>query len=185
MRRLVTPALPYVLAVLAVVAVACTPSHAHAQTTSQLALLDDWEHQRRHILAVIDSATPAMLEFRPTPGVRTFAEQVHHIVSVAALIVGNAVARTAIPATLAGDSARFLHDRVELRAMAARHLDFVVASLGTVSDTQFAEEQRFAGGAMSRWRWNVTALQHSAWTLGQLVPYLRLNGRTPPQFTPF
>lgn len=179
MRRLVTPLL------LVVLVLSATSTFARAQSASPLALVDDWKHQRRHILAVIDSATPAMLSFRPTPGVRTFAEQVYHISSVAALIVGNAVARTPLPADLTGDSARYLHDRAALRAMAERHLDFVVRALGTVSDAQLAEEQRFAGGAMTRWRWNVTALQHSAWTLGQLVPYLRLNGRTPPQFTPF
>lgn len=173
MRRLVTLACIF------------APALVVAQTPSRFALLDDWEHQRRQILAVIDSATPAMMSFRPTPGVRTFAEQVQHIATVATLIVGGAVAQKATPPDLAGDSAIVLHDRAQLRAMAARHLDFVIASLSAMSDAQFAEEQRFAGGAMSRWRWNMTALQHSAWTLGQLVPYLRLNGRTPPQFTPF
>lgn len=173
MRRLVTLACIF------------APTLLAAQTPSRFALLDDWEHQRRHILAVIDSATPAMMTFRPTPGVRTFAEQVQHVATVAAMIVGGAIAGTTVPPDLAGDSAVVLHDRAQLRAMAERHLDYVIASLRATSDAQFAEEQRFAGGSMSRWRWNVTALQHSAWTLGQLVPYLRLNGRTPPQFTPF
>ena len=27
------------------------------------------------------------------------------------------------------------------------------------------------------------AFEHSAWTLGQVVPYLRLNGVTPPEYT--
>ncbi len=161
------------------------PAIARAQTTSRLALIDDWQHQRTHILAVIDSATPAMLDFRPTPGVRTFAEQINHVAAVAARIIGGAVAGTPIPNDLAGDSSAYLHDKAKLRAMAERHLGFVLTSLTGMTDEQLAAEQRFAGGSMSKWRWNVTALQHSAWTLGQLVPYLRMNGRTPPQFTPF
>jgi hypothetical protein len=64
-------------------------------------------------------------------------------------------------------------------------LSFVVGSLTGLTDDQLTVDQAFAGGTMPKWRWNVTALQHSAWTLGQLVPYLRMNGRTPPQFTPF
>ncbi len=170
---------------IALLAVLLLPAVAHAQATARLALIDDWQHQRSHLLAVIDSATPAMMTFRPTPGVRTFAEQVHHVASVAARIVGGAVAGTPLPPGLAGDSALFLHDQAQLRAMAERHLDFVLTSLRGMSDEQLTVEQSFAGGSMSKWRWNVTALQHSAWTLGQLVPYLRLNGRTPPQFTPF
>ncbi len=161
------------------------PSAARAQSPARLTLIDDWQHQRKHLLAVIDSATPEMLDFRTTKGVRTFAEQINHIATVAALIVGQAVAGKAPPPELAGDSATYLHDRPRLRAMAERHLDFVLASLRGMTDEQLAAEQAFAGGSMPKWRWNVTALQHSAWTLGQLVPYLRMNGRIPPQFTPF
>lgn len=161
------------------------PSVARAQTPARLTLLEDWQHQRTHILAVIDSATPEMLDFRTTKGVRTFAEQINHIATVAVILVGRAVAGTAPPPELAGDSATYLHDKAKLRAMAERHLDFVLATLRGMTDEQLADEQTFAGGSMPKWRWNVMALQHSAWTLGQLVPYLRMNGRTPPQFTPF
>ena len=134
---------------------------------------------------MIDSAIPEMLDFRTTKGVRSFAEQINHIATVAALIVGQAVAARPVPVELAGDSAVYLHDKAKLRAMAEGHLDFVLASLNGMTDDQLAADQTFADGSMPKWRWNVTALQHSAWTLGQLVPHLRMNGRTPPQFTPF
>ncbi|MEZ4457992.1 MAG: DinB family protein [Gemmatimonadales bacterium] len=161
------------------------PSLAAAQAPSRMALLDDWAHQERHILAVIDSATPGMLSFRTTPGVRTFAEQIEHITIVAATITSQAVAARALPPDLLGDRNVYLADRALLRAQAERVFDYVRATLSAVTDDEFGMDRQFAGGSMSRWRWNVTALQHSAWTLGQLVPYLRMNGRTPPQFTPF
>ena len=63
--------------------------------------------------------------------------------------------------------------------------EFVLASLRTLTDDELARDHAAFGGSMPRWRWNLTALQHSAWTLGQTVAYLRMNGRTPPQFTPF
>ncbi|MEO8451028.1 MAG: DinB family protein [Gemmatimonadota bacterium] len=160
-------------------------SSAGAQSPARLALLEDWHHQQKHILAVIDSATPEMLGFRTTKGVRTFAEQINHIITVAALIVGGAVADKPLPTALVGDTAVYLHDKAKLRAAAATYLDFVINSLEGLTDDQLTGEQSFAGGSMPKWRWNITALQHSAWTLGQLVPYLRMNGRTPPQFTPF
>jgi hypothetical protein len=28
-------------------------------------------------------------------------------------------------------------------------------------------------------------LEHGTWTLGQVVPYLRMNGVTPPSYLPF
>lgn len=161
------------------------PPTVAAQRPARLALLDDWHHQQKHILAVIDSATPEMLDFRTTKGVRTFAEQIHHIVTVAAVIVGQAVTERALPGTVPGDTAVYLHDKAQLRAVADRYLGFVIGSLEAMTDEALDAEKAFAGGSMTKWRWNVTALQHSAWTLGQLVPYLRMNGRTPPQFTPF
>lgn len=160
------------------------PTVARAQS-ARLALLDDWRHQRTHLLAVIDSATPAMLDFRPTKGVRSFAEQIQHIGSVAALIVSRGILGRPLPDDLTADTAVTLHDRSALRAQAERYLDFVMTSLAALRDEDLVPEQAFAGGTLPKYRWNMTALQHSAWTLGQLVPYLRLNGRTPPQFTPF
>jgi hypothetical protein len=161
------------------------PSLTQAQSPARLALLDDWRHQQKLILAVIDSATPGMLDFRGTPGVRSFAEQIHHIASVAAVIVGKAVTGRPVPPELEGDTAVYLHDKVMLRAQAERYLNFVITSLELSTDEELSHDLTFAGGTMPRWRWNLTALQHSAWTLGQLVPYLRMNNRVPPQFTPF
>jgi DinB superfamily len=157
----------------------------HAQSNARLALLDDWHHQHLHILATIDSATPAMLGFRTTPGVRTFAEQIYHVDEVAARIVSGAVTDRPLPPELLGDTAATLHDRAKLRAQTDRVFQFILSALESMSDEQMAEDKRAFGGSMPRFRWNVTALQHSAWTLGQTVPYLRMNGRTPPQFTPF
>jgi len=161
------------------------PSQLRAQSPARLALLDDWRHQRTHLLAVIDSATPTMMEFRTTKGVRTFAEQIDHTATVATAIVSLAVLDQPPPKSLAGDTAVYLHDRAKLRAQAEKQLDFVLAGLAAVTDDELGKEKAFAGGSMPKWRWNLTALQHSAWTLGQLVPYLRMNGRVPPQFTPF
>ena len=156
-----------------------------AQTPGRLALIEDWQHQHRHILAVIDSATPAMLGFRTSAGVRTFAQQIYHVDEVAARIVSGAVAGTPLPPDLLGDTASTLHDRALLRAQTDRIFTFVLATLQGLSDDQLAREQTVFGGTMPRWRWNLTALQHSAWTLGQTVPYLRMNQRVPPPFTPF
>lgn len=170
---------------LSTLALAGSVTAARAQTPGRLALLDDWRHQHRHILAVIDSATPAMLDFRTTPGVRTFAEQIYHVGDVAARIVSGAVTGRPLPAGLLGDTAATLHDRARLRAQTNQVFEFVLSALAEMSDDELAREQAAFGGSMPRYRWNLTALQHAAWTLGQTVPYLRMNGRTPPQFTPF
>jgi hypothetical protein len=161
------------------------PSGAQAQERDSYAMLDAWHHLHRHVLAVLDSATPAMLGYRPVPGVRSFAEQIHHVNDVIVRITSAGVARQSMPRGVLGDTAATLHDIGQLRAQTERVFSFLLAALEAVPDSAFAEPVTLAGGSMPRWRWNLTALQHSAWTLGQTVPYLRMNNRAPPPFTPF
>jgi len=164
---------------------ALLPASAAAQLPSPMAMTDAWEHQHRHILAVIDAAPATMLDFRTTPGVRTFAEQLDHVGNVAARITAAAVLGRELPADLLPDTASYLHDKAKLRSQTDRVYRYVIDALASLTDAELLEERKVFGGSMTRFRWNLTALQHSAWTLGQTVPYLRMNGVTPPQFTPF
>jgi len=161
------------------------PVSLQAQDRASQAMLDAWRHLHRHVLAVIDSATPGMMDFRPAPGVRNFSEQIHHVDDVIVRILSAALVRQPIPSGVLGDTAATLHDRAALRAQTERVFAFVFASLEAVPDSAFTRDVSLAGGSMPGWRWNFTALQHSAWTLGQVVPYLRMNNRIPPPFTPF
>ena len=158
---------------------------ARGQAQDQLAMIEAWQHQHRHILAVLDVATPALLEFRTTPGVRTFAEQIDHVGNVAARIVAGAVVGQELPPGILPDTASYLHDKARLREQTDRVFRYVLGALAGLTDAELSKERAAFGGSMTRFRWNLTALQHSAWTLGQTVPYLRMNGLTPPQFAPF
>ncbi|MGE0554021.1 MAG: DinB family protein [Gemmatimonadales bacterium] len=164
---------------------ALAPALAAAQSPSPMAMIEAWEHHHRHILAVIDAAPDTMLAFRTTPGVRTFAEQIDHVGNVAARITAGAVLGRELPAGLLPDPAGYLGDKAKLRAQTDRVFRYVLEALASLGDAELLEERRVFGGSMTRFRWNLTALQHSAWTLGQTVPYLRMNGIAPPQFTPF
>jgi hypothetical protein len=99
--------------------------------------------------------------------------------------VSGAVAGIDIPPGLLEDTSSTLRGKALLRARTDRIFTFVLDVLGSQTDDALSREQAAFGGSMPRWRWNLTALQHSAWTLGQTVPYLRMNRRIPPAFTPF
>ncbi len=84
-----------------------------------------------------------------------------------------------------GDSAVYLHNKAELRKMAERSMDHTVKMINAITDAQFMEEIDFGGKKMPRYRALMELQDHFPWTLGQVVPYLRLNGVTPPEYTPF
>ena len=66
-------------------ALACLTLLAASPLRAQTALtpdaLADWERSRVTVLRYIDAMPDSATGFRPTPGVRTFAEQFDHIVT--------------------------------------------------------------------------------------------------------
>ena len=45
-----------------------------------------------------------------------------------------------------------------------------------------ADAQLFGQATVKKWKLIQTAYEHAVWTLGATVPYLRLNGATPPGY---
>jgi hypothetical protein len=130
-------------------------------------LLADLERNRATVLAYISAMPDSATGFRPTPGVRTFAQQFDHIVSTN-LDVAAIALRGLKAAPVLGDSTRYLHDKAALRQATAAQLRKPVAMYGQPPQPAARLAQ--------------LTFEHSVWTLGQLVPYLRLNGVTPPEY---
>src|SRR5690349_23050540 len=104
-----------------------------AQASPDLAA--DLERNRAAVLAYIAAMPDSATGYRPTPGVRTFAQQFDHIVStnldVAAVALRGLKASPAL-----GDSAVYLHDKAALRRYADSTYGYLLASLHQVSPTR-------------------------------------------------
>lgn len=154
---------------------------AMAQTPSS-SLVADWERNRQNVMAYLDAMPDSALGFRPTPGVRTFAEQFDHIVSTN-LDVAAAMKGLQRPPVL-GDSSRYLHDKSALKAYANATYDYLLGLLTSATASDLARQFSIYGlPPQPAGRWLELTLEHSVWTLGQVVPYLRLNHATPPPYS--
>ena len=162
---------------------AATPLAAQ-QLISQAALIAGVENHKGAVLRYIDAAPDSMLGFRPTKGVRTFAEQIEHAAGSDALIAHLAITGSMKVPSL-GDSAVYLHNKAALRKYAAAAMDHTIQMLKGVSDAAMLENIVQFGNKVTRGRALMELLDHFPWTLGQTVPYLRLNGVTPPAYSPF
>ncbi len=171
------------LAALAVLPIAARPLVAQ-KFIPQSALIAVVETHKASVLRYIDAAPDSMLGFRPTKGVRNFAEQIEHAAGSDALIAHLAITGSAKIPSL-GDSAVYLHNKAALRAYAIAAMDHTIAMLKGVSDAAMTEEITQFGHKVTRARALMELLDHFPWTLGQTVPYLRLNGVTPPEYSPF
>src|SRR3954462_6830836 len=157
------------------------PAVGSAQTALSPDQLADWQRNRTTVLAYIDAMPDSATGFRPTPGVRSFAEQFDHIVTTNLEVAAVALrAQKAAPAL--GDSSVYLHDKAALRKYAAATYDYFLKALQEAKPAQLSKPvaiygqppQPASGLAM-------LSCEQSVWTLGQIVPYLRLNGVTPPE----
>lgn len=161
------------------------PAVAQKLLVSQAAIISMVENHKGAVLRYIDAAPDSMLGFRPTRGVRTFAEQIEHAAGSDAFIAQLAItgSEKGIPAM--GDSAVYLHNKAALRTYATAAMDHTIAMLRSVSDAAMDENIVQFGNKVTRGRALMELLDHFPWTLGQTVPYLRLNGVTPPEYSPF
>ena len=151
---------------------------------SRASLIAIVENHKAAALRYIDVAPDSMLGFRPTKGVRTYAEQLEHATVSDAFIAHIAITgNDKVPAF--GDSAVYLHNKAALRKVAIAAMDHTIELLKGASDASMAQEITQFGIKMPRYRALMELLDHFPWTLGQVVPYLRLNGVTPPEYSPF
>jgi uncharacterized damage-inducible protein DinB len=159
-----------------------SPALAHAQDGSYPDLPADLQRNRDAVLAYIDAMPDSAMGFRPTPGVRTMAEQFDHILG-ANLETAAVALRGLKTAPALGDSAVYLHDKAALRRYAGATYDYFLQSLKQASPAQLRRPVSIFGlPKQPAHRLAALAFEHSVWTLGQVVPYLRLNGVTPPEY---
>ena len=145
-------------------------------------LLADWQRNRTTVLAYIDAMPDSATNFRPTPGVRSFAGQFDHIVTTN-LEVAAVALRGLKAAPALGDTVVYLHNKAALRKYAAATYDYFLNALQQATPAQLTRPVAIYGQPpQPASRLVQLSLEHSVWTLGQTVPYLRLNGVTPPEY---
>jgi hypothetical protein len=176
---------PLPLALLLACASAVSVRAQQKSLISQAALIAVVENHKGAVLRYIDAAPESMFGFRPTKGVRNFAEQIEHAAGSDALIAHLAITGSDKGMPSFGDSAVYLHNKAALKQYAAEAMDHTIQMLRGVSDAAMNENIVQFGNKVTRARALMELLDHFPWTLGQTVPYLRINGITPPEYSPF
>ena len=160
----------------------CAATPLAAQAPPKETILADWQRTRANLLRYVDIAPDSMLGYRPTPGVRTYAEQFAHIVE-SDIDVGAMAIRALAQSPVLGDSARYLHNKVALHQYVATAYDYVLAAIREATPAQLNRiSSMYRQPEAPAWRWLELAHEHSIWTFGQVIAYLRLNGVTPPPY---
>lgn len=145
------------------------------------ALADDFERQRGNVLAMVDAMPESALRSAPTEGVRDFAQQIEHLVQGNVAIIQSGFDR---PVDIQEMEAEvYLNSKEELMKFVNAGFDIVNVMVTSMSATEMSSEVDLFGAArVETWKLVQTAYEHAVWTLGATVPYLRLNGVSPPGY---
>lgn len=155
-----------------------------AQVPSREYLIAGFERQKGVMLQYVDAMPDSAWTFAPTPGVRNYAQQLEHIAQATAGITRR-LATTPPPAPSLPEAATYLANRAAMRAFMAGSFDAAIATVRAMSDADMTTDRALFGMTRSGWQWVIGVQEHTAWTLGATVPYLRLNGVTPPTYLAF
>ncbi len=160
-------------------ALLCFTLTASAQVDSTL--LKDWLRAKAYTLEYLEAMPESGYALKPTPEMRSFAEQMLHFTDAnygfgsAALGIASPVERGAMEKTADKSKANVIK-------LVMGGYDFVIDGLKKVTPAQLAESTKLFGRfEMSRKEALDKAFEHQTHHRGQTTVYIRLAGAKPPQ----
>lgn len=159
-------------------AAAAVPATAAAQATYKFRdeFASHWKLSREYSLEFAEKMPAEHYGFKPTPEIRSFAEQMVHI--------GGAIFRYS--ATMKGEKPPVAPPKEPTKEAVLKYLneayDYASGVLKETSDAVADEKLKMFGTEITKRELFIRALDHSTHHRGQTVIYLRLKGLVPPLY---
>jgi uncharacterized damage-inducible protein DinB len=166
------------LSLLFLLITAFTGSSVYAQFT-QSQMVKEWQRAKDYTKSYLDAMPADGYAFKPTPEIRSFAQQMLHLADGNYFIVGTGTGK---PNPLGKVQAEKTVDPTKEAVTKAvmDSYDWVISTLQATTPTQMDETIKFANQDISRSGMFGKAFEHQSHHRGQTTVYLRLKGVTPP-----
>lgn len=158
----------------------CLAGPSHAQSSTDL-MIQDWERAKAYTKEYLDAMPADKYGYKPTPEIRTFAQQMLHLTDAN---YGFASAATGVASPIGmGESEKSEDQSKEnVTKLVMAGYDFVINSIKTMTPAQLEEATKLFGQfEMTRGKALEKCFEHQTHHRGQTTIYLRLAGVTPPQ----
>jgi uncharacterized damage-inducible protein DinB len=134
-----------------------------------------WDSTRNLIIGIVEVMPEDKYDFRPTPNVRTFRDNVIHLVAENYLFFGRVAGENL------GNPAQNLKSRDELIKALRDSYDYGAKVWAGLTEEKALEMIEVRGQKVQRWSPILGAIQDNMNHYGNLVVYVRLNGLVPPR----
>jgi uncharacterized damage-inducible protein DinB len=134
-----------------------------------------WDSTRNLVTGIVEVMPEDKYDFRPTPNVRTFRDNVIHLVAENYLFFGRVAGENL------GNPAQNLKSRDELIKALRESYDYGAKVWAGLTEEKALEMIEVRGQKVQRWSAILAAIQDNMNHYGNLVVYARLNGLVPPR----
>jgi uncharacterized damage-inducible protein DinB len=142
----------------------------------------NWKRARKWTLDYVDAMPENAMSFKPTPEIRSFAEQMLHLAfwnyAIAEAVGGKANPHGKKQETL--EQRDDVKTKAALRKVVEESYDNLLAAIDGLDEAKLLEQVSIFNTKMTRLSLFASALDHQAHHRGQTTIYIRLKGLTPP-----
>jgi len=173
----------YLIVALATVVLTFSFSSIDKPVDRKVVIVAAWERAKAYTKEYLDAATEDVYGFKPTPEMRSFAEQMHHLAVDNYKITNAAIAGITNPANFK-DLEKEIPPmtKTEITKAVMESYDFVITTIKGLDEAKLSNTVKM----FNRWETTVEdglnkAFEHQTHHRGQTTVYLRLKGIKPPQ----
>lgn len=145
------------------------------------AAVKEWTRARDYTREYLDAMPEDGVSFKPTPDIRSFAEQMLHLAAANYSIGARALGVTNPMQGKDMEKMSELHAKAALTKAVGDSYDFVINSIKATAEAKFDERIAAVGFNRPRAQLLAAAFEHQTHHRGQTTIYLRLKGVKPPQ----
>jgi uncharacterized damage-inducible protein DinB len=143
-------------------------------------LIRDWERAKAYTKEYIDAMPEDGMGFKPTPEIRSFAEQMLHLSQGTIGLSSNGSGKTRIYPGKNLEKSDEFKTKAALTKVVMEAYDFAIDGLKGMDPAQFGDVVKMGNFSVSKIGWMMKAFEHQTHHRGQATVYLRLKGVTPP-----
>ncbi len=153
-------------------------ANAQVKTTD---IIKEWERSKAYTKEYLDAMPESGYALKPTPQMRSFAEQMLHIADANYGLASSAM-NIKNPVELGSLEKTTDKSKANVTRLVIESYDYVMSNIKKMTETQLNESIKMIGSFdMDKRTGLAKAFEHQAHHRGQITVYLRLAGITPPQ----
>ena len=169
-----------VLVGLSSVSKANTISVTHNADSLRAALVKDWERAKAYTKEYIDAMPEDGINYKPTPEIRSFAEQMLHLAQGTIGLSSNGTGKERLYAGKQLEKMDEFKTKAALTKVVMESYDYAIEGIKSMDVSKFDEVVKRGNFDVTKLGWVMKAFEHQTHHRGQCTVYLRMKGVTPP-----